>query len=280
MPSRRRAVLAPLAAVAILIPACGTSASDGPGTDQGPGVDADTLTLIVAGAADLRPAFTELGASFEERSGVPITFSFGSSGLLAQQLIEGAPMDVYASADAAFVDRVLDAGVGDAATRTTYAIGRITIWSRTSAWGGWSTLADVAADPDVRIIAIANPEHAPYGRAAKQALEAAGVWDDVRPRLVFGENISDTQRLAATGNADVAIVALSLALAADAAQGADGPSDGRWVLIDDSLHAPLRQDLIVTATAPDRITAAERFLAHLASEEGQAVMRRSGFVRP
>lgn len=280
MPSRRRAVLAPLAAVAILLPACGTSASDGPGTDQGPGVDADTLTLIVAGAADLRPAFTELGASFEERTGVPVTFSFGSSGLLAQQLIEGAPMDVYASADAAFVDRVLDAGVGDAASRTTYAIGRITIWSRTSAWGGWSTLADVAADPDVRIIAIANPEHAPYGRAAKQALEAAGVWDDVRPRLVFGENISDTQRLAATGNADVAIVALSLAFTADAAQGADGPSDGRWVLIDDALHAPLRQDLIVTATAPHRIAAAERFLAHLASEEGQTVMRRSGFVRP
>jgi molybdate transport system substrate-binding protein len=280
MPSRRRAVLAPLAAVAILLPACGTSASDAPDTDQGPGADADTLTLVVAGAAVLRPAFTELGASFEERTGVPVTFSFGSSGLLAQQLIEGAPMDVYASADAAFVDRVLDAGVGDAASRTTYATGRITIWSRTSAWGGWDTLADVAADPDVRNIAIANPEHAPYGRAAKQALEAAGVWEDLRPRLVFGENISDTQRLAATGNADVAIVALALALAADAAQGSDGPSEGRWVLIDDALHAPLRQDLIVTATAPDRIAAAERFLAHLASEEGQSVMRRFGFVRP
>lgn len=258
------------AAVAVLCSACSPTAS----------ADLDGITLVVAGASDLRPAFTELAESFEQLTGVPVVLSLGSSGQLAQQLIEGAPMDVYASADAAFIDRVLASGVGDAASRTTYAIGRIAIWSRTASWGDWDTLVDIAADPGVRVIAIANPEHAPYGRAAKQALETAGVWSAVEPRLVFGENVSDTQRLATTGDADVAIVALSLALAADEVREPDEPAGGRWILIDESLHAPLRQDLVVTAADPVRAAVAREFLAHLASEEGQAVMLRFGFVRP
>jgi len=259
---RRWRLLAVLAAVAVLAAGCT------------PPDARDDRPLLVAAAADLQPAFTLLGERFEEATGDRVTFSFGSSGQLAQQVIEGAPMDVYASANVSFVERVLGAGVGDPATQQTYGIGRIAIWSTANRWGGWSDLADLAADGDARVVAIANPEHAPYGLAARQALEAAGVWGDIQPRLVFGENIADTQRLAASGNADVAIVALSLALASEQA------GDGRWVLVDDDLHAPLQQDLVVVTDDPDRAERATAFVDLVMSEEGRTVMRQFGFLLP
>jgi molybdate transport system substrate-binding protein len=230
--------------------------------------------LLIAGAADLRPAFEELGRMFEAATGERVVFSFGSSGQLAQQLIEGAPMDLYASANVAYVEQVLAAGVGDPASQATYAIGRMVLWSPTAAWGGWDDLTALAADDGVRTIAIANPDHAPYGAAAAQALDAAGVAETVAPKLVYGENVADTQRLAASGNADVAIVALSLALASDEA------GEGRWTLLDDALHEPLQQDLLVVAEDDDRAALARRFVDHVGTEEGRTVMRRFGFVLP
>ena len=230
--------------------------------------------LLIAGAADLQPAFTVLGERFEQATGEQVVFSFGSSGQLAQQLIEGAPMDLYASANVAFVEQVLAAGVGDPDTQSTYAFGRITIWSPDDAWRNWDTLEDLADDEDLVNLAIANPQHAPYGLAARQALESAGVWDRIEPKLVYGENIADTQRLAASGNAEAAIVALSLALAADEA------GDGTWVLLDEDLHEPLQQDLVVVAEDPDRAALAARFIAFVEAEEGRQVMRRFGFLLP
>lgn len=242
----------------------------------GSGAEAVTADepLLVAAASDLLPAFTVLGEAFEEATGEQVVFNFGSSGQLAQQLIEGAPMDLYAAANVAFVEQVLAAGVGDPSTRATYAFGRLTIWSPEATWRDWQSLDDVAGDDDIRIVAIANPEHAPYGLAARQALEASGLLDAVEPKLVFGENITDTQRLAATGNADVALLALSLALAADEAD------DGRWTLLDDALHEPLQQDLIVVTEDPDRAELATRFIEHVNSEDGRRVMRRFGFLLP
>ena len=230
--------------------------------------------LVVAGASDLMPAFTVLGEQFEAATGERVVFNFGSSGQLAQQLIEGAPMDVYAAANVTFVEQVLDAGVGDPATQATYAFGRLVIWSPDGAWGDWRSIGDLAADADVRVVAIANPEHAPYGLAANQAIETAGLWDTLEPKLVYGENVADAHRFAATGNADVAIVALSLALAADEA------GDGRWTLLDEDLHEPLQQDLVVTAEDPDRAQLAGRFVDHVNSEEGRQVMRRFGLLLP
>lgn len=269
-PGRARRLAVAVAAVVV----SGCSVGAGASTGDGP--------LLVAAAADLRPAFLELAEDFEAATGEEVTFIFGSSGQLAQQLIEGAPMDLYASANVTFVEQVLDEGVGDPATQATYALGRLTIWSRADRWGGWDGIEALAADDAVTTIAIANPEHAPYGLAAKQALES--VWDAVEPKLVFGENIADTQRLAATGNADVAIVALSLALAADeAADDADGGGDaggGQWVLLDDHLHAPLQQEMIVTAPDPARAELAQRFVDHVGSDAGRAVMRRFGLLLP
>lgn len=266
-PSRPQAavrVAATITALALLAAGCGSDA-------QGPTAGEP---LLIAGAADLRPAFTLIGDDFEQATGEEVKFVFGSSGQLAQQLIEGAPMDLYAAANAAFVEQVIDAGIGDPDTRETYAFGRITIWSTDPGWGGWESLEDVAGDAGLSVIAIANPEHAPYGTAARQALETAGVWDAVEPQLVYGENIADTQRLAATGNAEVGIVALSLALAADEA------GEGMWTLIDEDLHEPLQQELVVVAEDDDRAALAARFIDHVNSEDGRQVMRRFGFLLP
>jgi molybdate transport system substrate-binding protein len=264
LPAATVRVSAAIGALALLASGCASDAQ---------GVTGDE-PLLIAAAADLRPAFTVLGEDFEEMTGEEVAFVFGSSGQLAQQLIEGAPMDLYASANVSFVEQVLAAGVGDPDTQATYAFGRITIWSSDTGPSSWASLEEVAADGDVSNIAIANPEHAPYGTAAKQAFETVGEWDRVEPKLVFGENVADTQRLAATGNADVAIVALSLALAADEA------GDGSWTLIDEELHAPLQQDLIVVADDPQRAALAARFIEHVNSDEGREVMRRFGFLLP
>lgn len=226
--------------------------------------------LVVAASANLRPAFEELGEGFRAETGQPVVFSFGSSGQLAQQIVEGAPMDVYAAANAEFVDRVLDAGRGDPATRTTYAVGRLAIWAPGDAWGGWDTLEAVAADPGVGSVAMANPEHAPYGAAARQALEAAGVWAEVEPKAVFAANIADAQRMAATRDVDVGLVALSLVI------GEEG-DDGDWTLVPDELHEPLRQDLVVTADDPPRQAVASQFADHVTSPSGRAVLERYGF---
>lgn len=227
--------------------------------------------LLVAAASNLRPAFQELGDEFESRTGEPVVLTFGSSGQLAQQVTAGAPVDVYAAADAAFVDRVLAAGRGDPATRRTYATGRLTVWARDDAWGGWETLAEVVDDPEVETLAIANPEHAPYGAAARRALATLGRWGDAEPRVVYAANVADAHRMAATGDADAALVARSLAL--DEARG-----EGRWLPVPADLHEPLEQDLVVVADDPERAAAAQRFVDFVQSPQGRETLRRWGFA--
>jgi molybdate transport system substrate-binding protein len=253
--------------LAVATAACGSATSSGPDAADGGGI-------LVAAASDLRPAFRELGERFTADTGTPVTFDFGSSGQLAQRIIEGQPVDVFASADVGFVEQVLAAGIGDASTQRTYASGRLVIWSSRERWAGWDDLEQLAADRDVTHLAIANPEHAPYGTAAEEALASIGALDAVRGRLVFGENVSDTQRLIETGNADVGIIALSLAVAADER------GVGRWVLVDDTLHEPLQQDLVVTTTGEDRVDAARAFADLVSSDAGREVMRRYGFLLP
>ncbi|MCC7542505.1 MAG: molybdate ABC transporter substrate-binding protein [Deltaproteobacteria bacterium] len=224
----------------------------------------------VAAAADLTAAFGELGPLFERASGRRVTFTFGSSGLLARQLREGAPFDAFAAANHAFVDDVVRAGACLGATKVRYARGRIVVWSRRSSTAARPrTLAELT-DARFRRIAIANPEHAPYGVAAKQALEAAGVWDTVRPRLVFGENVRQTLQFAETGNVEVAIVALSIAIPA---------RDGDWFVVDEGLHRPLDQALVVCRRGA-AVEGGRAFARFVAAPAGRNVMRRFGFVLP
>jgi molybdate transport system substrate-binding protein len=240
-------------------------------SDDEPSADASSTPVVaeitVAAASDLRPAFEELGAAFTAETGTKVTFTFGSSGQLREQIINGAPFDLFASANVAFVDEIIENGRGIAATKADYAFGRIVLWSPTGI--DLPARIEDITDPTYRRIAIANPEHAPYGLAAKEALEATGTYKGIEDRLVYGENISDTFQIAKSGNADVGIVALSLAIA-------DGSS---YTLIPAELHNPLQQALVVTSTGVQG-TAATAFAASISSPAGREVMIRYGFTLP
>ncbi len=226
-------------------------------------------TLLIAGASDLRPAFEELGRRFTAATGTTVTFSFGSSGQLAQQVINGAPFDVFASADVGFVDRVLAKGVGERTTKSTYAFGRLAVWTPK----GVAPVTQVSEleGASIKRIAIANPDHAPYGVAAVEALTTAGIYDAVKVRLVYGENVSDTYRLATSGNADAALVSLSLVIA--------DRKGGAYLIVPADEHRPLEQVLVVTASKK-RAASAKAFAALVRSRDGRAVMRKFGFLLP
>jgi len=213
----------------------------------------------VAAAADLSRAFEELGAKL----GTPVTFSFGSSGLLSKQLSEGAPFDVFAAASASFVEAAVKAGACDAATVQPYARGRLAVWSKLG-----PVPLDELGDGKYQRIAIANPEVAPYGKAAKEALVAAGLWERVEQRLVFGENVRQTLQLAQTGNVEAAIVADALVFDAKEA-----------VLVDPSKHQPLVQVLAVCTKGANR-AGGEAFVKLVRSAEGLAVLKKYGFEPP
>jgi molybdate transport system substrate-binding protein len=235
----------------------------------------ETLTgpdaLIVAAASDLRPAFDELGALFTADTGHEVVFDFGSSGQLAQRIVEGAPVDVFASADDTYVDMVLSHDRGDQASKATYAYGRIVIWFRSDASPRPTTI-EALTDNSILNVAMANPDHAPYGRAARQALQSTGIWNEISDRLVYGENIADAHRLAATGNAEAAITALSLAIASG--------ESGEWTLIDEELHQPLEQTLVVVTDDPQRHPPASAFAEFVNQPEARSVMNRYGFWLP
>ncbi|MDR5683631.1 MAG: molybdate ABC transporter substrate-binding protein [Armatimonadota bacterium] len=229
--------------------------------------------LLIAAAADLRYAFEELGTSFRARAGVPVTFSFGSSGQLAHQVEHGAPFDVFFSANEAFVQHLAEHGHILRDTVQLYAVGRVVVWVRRSSELAVERGMDVLLDPRVRYVAIANPQHAPYGEAARQALVRAGVYARVRPKLVYGDNISATLQLVQSGNADVGVVALSLAIAPAVSR------QGRYWLVPASLHDPIRQAAGVV-TRSRRQVQARAFLSFVNGPQGRPVMRRYGFVLP
>ena len=226
--------------------------------------------MRVAAAADLAVAFAEMGTAFERSSGKKVEFSFGSTGLLAKQISEGAPYDVFAAANASFVDDVVrsNACLGD--TKKLYARGRIVMWS--SDTSKLPTSLEGLRDPKYVKIAIANPEHAPYGLAAQQAMTKAGMWAELKPRAVYGENVQQTMMFAKSGNADVAIVALSLAINAP----------GSYVAIDPDLHEQLDQTMIVCkgGSSGGKPNEARSFVEYVGSEPGRAIMRKYGFLLP
>jgi len=227
------------------------------------------LPLRVAAAADLTLAFEELGKTFEKQTGQPVTFSFGSTGLLAKQIGEGAPFDVFAAANVSFVDEVVAKGACDGASKAKYARGRIAIWTKRGGVAPPSAVAELADARFVRI-AIANPEHAPYGQAAQQALEQAGVWSALQPRLLRGENVRQTLQLGESGNAEAAIVALALVV---------NDRDNPWLLVDESMHRPIDQGLVVCRRGSNP-SGGEAFARFVNAEAGRAVMRRYGFLLP
>src|ERR1044072_2929238 len=226
------------------------------------------VTLVVSAAAGLTPAFEELGAQFTKETGIKVTFNFGSTGQLAQQIEQGAPVDVFASANASFVDELERKNLVISDTKALYAQGRITLWTRNDSPLKLERLEDFAGAP-VKHVAIANPEHAPYGQAAREALQSGGGWGAVSSKLVFGENVRQTLQYAETGNVDAAIVALSLSV----------NSNGRWVLIPEKLHRPLNQALAVIKSTRHEAEA-RRFANFINSPQCRPTMRKYGFVLP
>jgi molybdate transport system substrate-binding protein len=222
----------------------------------------------IAAAADLARAFTELAAEFKTRAGTALELELGSSGLLAKQIEQGAPFALFAAANRAYVDQVVAAGKCDGATIQPYARGQLVVWTPSGVTGP-RALADLA-DPRFHKIAIANPAHAPYGVAAQQALERAGLWAQLQDRIVLGDNVQATMLYARERNADAAIIAQSLAVVTDG---------GASLAIDPALHAPLDQVLVVCGHGAEA-DVARRFAAFVGSPDGREVMSRYGFVLP
>jgi len=229
---------------------------------------------VIACAADLKFALEEIAAAFREDTGCEVNLVLGSSGNLYRQIVQGAPFRMFLSADERFVSDLADAGKtvdrGD-----LYAVGRIAILvphgSPLKADGRLSDLAAALADGRLRKFAIANPEHAPYGKRAEEALRHAGLWEKIKGKLVLGENVSQAAQFAVSGGTQGGMIAYSLALAPPVAR------LGRYALIPDSWHAPLRQRMVLLKGADETTRAFYRYMQQPAA---RAVMKRYGFVLP
>lgn len=225
----------------------------------------------IAAAADLKFAMDDIVAAFKTFSpGDEIDVIYGSSGKFHTQIRQGAPYDLYFSADIAFVRELVGSGFAASAVKP-YAVGRIVLWS-TSQDATKMTL-DSLGDPRITRIAIANPKHAPYGKRAEEALRTSGLWERLEPKLVFGENIAHTAQFVQSGNAQAGIIALALAMSPELA------SKGGYSLIPDTLHTPLEQGFIITKRAAGN-TAARRFADFMGGNAARAVMGRYGFALP
>ena len=236
----------------------------------GPGsaAAADPPSLTVFAAADLTFAFKEIAPRFEKATGARVALVFGSTGNFAHQIRQGGPADVFFAADQSFVDDLIAEGVLLRETRTLYAQGRIVL-ATARTFGPKLTELRSLLDPRVRHVAIANPVHAPYGRAAEQALRRAGLWEALRPKLVFGENIRHTLQFVQAGAAESGIVALSVA----------NVPEVDWVPIDAAMHAPLDQAAAIVRRSP-RPELGLAFIQFVNGPEGRPVMKRFGFMLP
>lgn len=231
--------------------------------------------ISIAAAADLRYALEELVRAFKvDQPDAVVSISYGSSGSYYAQLLNGAPFDIFLSADVAYPRELARRGLTAADGEFVYAEGRIAVWAATSLPLDVGALGFTVLTHDaVRRVAIANPEHAPYGRAAQAAMRSVGIFDAVAPKLVYGENVSQTLQFVQSGAADAGIVALSLAVAPALA------SAGRYWVIPADLHPRIEQGgtIMRTAANPQLADAFRRFML---GDEARAVLTRYGFSLP
>jgi molybdate transport system substrate-binding protein len=233
-------------------------------------IGAQAQTLRIAAAADLQFVMNDLASRYEKQSGVKATLTYGSSGNLQAQIENGAPFDLFFSADVQYPRRLISKGLADAQSLYIYSYGRLVLWAPAGA-NLWLNERGLAALKDARVmkIAIANPEHAPYGKAAVAALQKAGLYDEVKSKLVYGENISQAAQFAESGNAQAGILALSLTFA-------DSMKDGeRWEVPAD-LYPPLEQGAVLMNASSNK-PAARAFLEFVKSAEAREVMSKYGF---
>lgn len=272
--SRRRLLVGPAGLVALLLLLAGCA---GGGPVGAGAVPADVPSgasggrVRVAAASDLQHALPEVvGLAERSRPGLEVQVTYGSSGLLRQQIEQGAPFDLYLSADLSYPEALVGSGLAAADDVFGYAVGRLVVWVPEGSTLPVERGLAVLTDPRVGRVAVANPEHAPYGVAARAAMHSAGVWEDVADRLVLGENVAQAADFVRTGNADVGVVGLSLVLSDPLRD------EGRWTEVPQDAFPELRQGGVVLAGAQDP-AAARHVRDVLLGEQGSRVMARYGF---
>jgi molybdate transport system substrate-binding protein len=232
---------------------------------------ADEIT--VAAASDLQYALQDVAARFEKQTGNTVRLTFGSSGSFFAQISNGAPFDVFLSADAEYPRKLVEQGAADKASLQVYGIGKLVLWAPSGSKFDVDRGVKGLLDASVKKIAIANPQHAPYGRAAVAAMKHEGVYDRLAARLVMGENISQTMHFMESGNVDVGFVALSLAVA-PVARG-----KGRFSTVPQEFYTKIEQAGVVVSRSSKKKTASD-FLAFLNQSEIVDLMKTYGFERP
>ncbi len=257
-------VLAAIVLIMAAVAGCGNSDSGG---------DAKTQVRIAA-ASDLKFALEEIVTAFEaEHHNIDVTVSYGSSGTYFQQISNGAPFDLYLSADLSYPKKLVEAGKADQADVFGYAVGRLAVWvAKDSPVDPTKGLAALA-DREALKVAIANPEHAPYGKAAVAAMRTAGVYEAVAPKLVLGENVAQAAEFAQSGNAQAGVIALSLALSPQL------KDKGRYNEVPLESFPRIDQGGVVLGAAVDP-GAARSVRDHMLGTQGRAVLARYGFYEP
>jgi molybdate transport system substrate-binding protein len=229
--------------------------------------------ITIAAASDLNFVFKEIVAEYERATGNHVKLALGSSGNFYAQIQNGAPFDLYFSADIAYPRKLEEAGLTVPGSLYQYAVGRIVLWAAKGSHLDISKGLEVLREPTIKKVAIANPKHAPYGRAALAAMEYFKVYDQVKDKLVLGENISQAAQCVETGAADGGIIAVSLALAPPR------QAAGRYWEIPADVHPPIEQGAVMLMGGKDQ-ESAKAFLSFIQGAEGQAMMKRYGFVVP
>jgi molybdate transport system substrate-binding protein len=233
----------------------------------------NSCVVTIAAASDLTYAMKDIAADFEKSAGCSVKVSYGSSGNFETQIENGAPFDVFFSADIEYPKKLESQGLATPGSTYLYGIGKVILWVRNDSTLDVSKGLDALRDPSVKKIAIANPLHAPYGRAAEEALRKAGVYDAIKDRLVLGENISQTAEFAESGNADAGILALSLVLSPAL------KDKGRYFQIPENLYSPIQQGAVVVRASKNQ-QSAQAFLDFIKTPRETAILDRYGFVLP
>lgn len=229
---------------------------------------ASAQTVTVAAAADLANCGDELGRAFNLKDfTADIRFTTGASGSIFAQIKNGAPFDLFMSADTGYPKKLIELGLADKESLTTYGFGHLVLWTPRSDLDVKAGLV-LLRNPAIGKVAIANTETAPYGRAARSALEHEGLWVSIQPKLVFGENVSQTLEFVKTGNADAGLVALSLILNLRAA--------GQYYEVPEGDYPPIEQSMVLTSIGAKN-PAARAYLAFLKTPQARAIFERYGF---
>jgi molybdate transport system substrate-binding protein len=230
--------------------------------------------ITVAAAADLNYALKEIANRFESKTGTKVTLSFGASGNLYSQITNGAPFDLFFSADEDYPKKLIEAGLAEGSSLKTYAVGHLVLWVPNSVGIDPAKLKiDVLTQPAVKKIAIANPQHAPYGRAAMAAIDHYGLKDKLAEKLVFGENVSQAAQFAQSGNAQAGLIALSLAMSPAL------KSAGKYWELPTDAYPEFKQAAVIISSSKQK-QAAAAFLDFVLSPEGTAVLKQFGLTPP